>query len=78
MYCDDNTISNYRSWTGICFVEALYEKSGDEYHITELRINNNPKKHQLNNVDAAVALYYALLISEYGGIYAPYWKAAFC
>lgn len=30
MYCDDNTISNYRSWTGICFVEALYEKSGDE------------------------------------------------
>lgn len=77
MYCDDSTIRYYRSWTGICFVEALYEKSGVEYLITELRINNNPKEHQLNDVDAAVALFYALLISEYGGCAGPYWRAAF-
>lgn len=77
MYCDDNAIHYYRSWTGICFAEALYEKCDDEFRITELRINNNPKEHQLNDVDAAVALFYALLISEYGGYSYPYWKAAF-
>lgn len=77
MYCDDDAIRYYRSWTGICFAEAYYEKSDDEYRITELRINNDPKEHQLNDVDAAVALFYALLISEYGGNSGPYWKAAF-
>lgn len=77
MYCDDRAIRYYRSWTGICFAEAYYEKCGEEYHITELRINNNPKEYQLNNVDAAVALFYGLLLSEYGGNSHPYWKAAF-
>lgn len=77
MYCDDRAIRYYRSWTGICFVEALYEKSDDEYRITELRINDNPKEHRLVDVDAAVALFYALLISEYGGNSGPYWNAAF-
>lgn len=77
MYCDDHVIRYFRSWTGICFVEAFYEKHDDEYRITELRINNNPKEHQLNDVDEAVALFYGLLVSEYGGNPQPYWKAAF-
>lgn len=77
MYCDDKAIRYFRSWTGICFAEAYYEKCGDEYHITEMRINNNPKEYQLNDVDAAVALFYGLLVSEYGGFAHPYWKAAF-
>lgn len=77
MYCDENTIRYYRSWTGICFAQATYEPSGDGFRITELRINNNPKEYQLNDVDAAVALFYGLLISEYGGNSSPYWKAAF-
>lgn len=77
MYCDDKAIRYYRSWTGICFAEAYYEQSGDEYRITELRINNNPKEYRLKDVDVAVALFYALLISEYGGNSDPYWKAAF-
>lgn len=77
MYCDERTIRYFRSWTGICFAEADYEKVGDEYRITELRINNNPKEYQLNDVDAAVALFYGLIISETGGDAGPYWKAAF-
>lgn len=77
MYCDDQAIRYYRSWTGICFAVAYYEKCGDEYRITELRINNDPRQYQLNDVDAAVALFYALLVSEYGGCSGPYWKAAF-
>lgn len=50
---------------------------GREYRITELRINSNPKEYRLKDVDAAVALFYALLVSEYGGNSNPYWNAAF-
>lgn len=77
MYCDDRAIRYYRSWTGICFAEAFYEKRDDEYHITEIRINNNGNEYELTDVDAAVALFYGLLVSEYGGNASPYWKAAF-
>lgn len=77
MYCNDHSIRYYRSWTGICFAEAIYEKCGDGFYITELRINNNPEEYQLNDVDAAIALFYGLLVSEYGGNSRPYWRAAF-
>lgn len=31
MYCDDNTIRYYRSWTGFCIYVAKYEKVDDGY-----------------------------------------------
>ena len=77
MFCDDTTINYLRSWTGFHIFEAHYVKCGDEYRITELRINNNPDEHRLVNVDGAVALFYALLVSEYGGDASAYWSAAF-
>ena len=77
MFCDDTTINYLRSWTGFHIFEAHYVKCGDEYRITELRINNNPDEHRLVNTDAAVALFYALLVSEYGGDASAYWSAAF-
>ena len=77
MFCDDTTINYLRSWTGFHIFEAHYVKCGDEYRITELRINNNPDEHRLVNTDAAVALFYALLVSEYGGDASAYWNAAF-
>lgn len=77
MFCDDTTINYLRSWTGFHIFEAHYVKCGDEYRITELRINNNPNEHRLVNVDGAVALFYALLVSEYGGDASAYWNAAF-
>ena len=77
MFCDDTTINYLRSWTGFHIFEAHYVKCGDEYRITELRINNNPNEHRLVNVDGAVALFYALLVSEYGGDASAYWSAAF-
>lgn len=77
MFCDDTTINYLRSWTGFHIFEAHYVKCGDEYRITELRINNNPNEHRLVNVDGAVALFYALLVSEYGGNASAYWSAAF-
>ena len=77
MFCDDTTINYLRSWTGFHIFEAHYEKCGDEYRITELRINNNPDELRLVNADAAVAWFYALLVSEYGGDASAYWNAAF-
>ena len=79
MYCDDNAIHYLRSWTGIHIFEAHYEKNGDEYRITELRINNNPDecRYRLSDAESATALFYALLISEYGGDASAYWNAAF-
>ena len=77
MFCDDTTINYLRSWTGFHIFEAHYVKCGDEYRITELRINNNQDEHRLVNVDGAVALFYALLVSEYGGDASAYWNAAF-
>lgn len=77
MYCDDTAIHYLRSWTGFQIFEAHYEKCGDEYRITEVRINNNPNEHRLRNVDAKVVLFYALLVSEYGGDASAYWNAAF-
>ena len=76
MYCDDNAIHYLRSWTGLHIFEAHYEKSGDDYRITELRINNNPNEYRLSDAESATALFYALLISEYGGDASAYWKAA--
>ena len=77
MFCDDTTINYLRSWTGLHIFEAHYVKCGDEYRITELRINNNPDELRLVNADAAVAWFYALLVSEYGGDASAYWNAAF-
>ena len=77
MFCDDTTINYLRSWTGFHIFEAHYVKCGDEYRITELRINNNPDELRLVNADAAVAWFYALLVSEYGGDASAYWNAAF-
>ena len=77
MYCDDNAIHYLRSWTGFHIFEAHYKKCGDEYRITELRINNNPNEYRLSDAESAIALFYALLISEYGGDASAYWNAAF-
>lgn len=77
MYCDENAIHYLRSWTGFHIFEAHYEKSGDDYRISELRINNNPNEYRLSDAESAIALFYALLISEYGGDASAYWNAAF-
>lgn len=77
MYCDDNAIHYLRSWTGIHFAEAIYEKCGEEYRITELLINNNPKEYRLDDAESSTALFYALLISEYVGDASAYWNTAF-
>lgn len=73
MYCDESTIRYYRSWTGFCIYIAKYVEEGDQCKITELQVNRNDKQYQNSDDSEDVALFMALLTSEYGGDSSKYW-----
>ena len=76
MYCDDERIRYYRSWTGNCIFEAAFEASGDGYRVTRLTINQDPEEHKATPEKAA-ALFAALLMEEGGADAGQYWDAYF-
>lgn len=76
MYCDENTIRYYRSWSGICIYVAKYEDDGTNCHITELTVNRDPEQYGGTDNEHDVALFMALLIEEYGGNASEYWEKA--
>lgn len=67
MYCDDEYIRYYRSWTGICIYEAHYEKTDDGYTITSLKVNRSQNQYQETNDRRDYCLFMYLLITEVGG-----------
>lgn len=67
MYCDDEYIRYYRSWTGICIYEARYEKADDGYQITSLKANRSQNQYQETNDRRDYCLFMYLLITEAGG-----------
>lgn len=77
MYCDDNTIRYYRSWTGFCIYVAKYEKVNEGYRITELTVNRYPEQYNCNDDKHDIAMFMALLTEEYGGDASDFWNAAF-
>lgn len=77
MYCDENTIRYYRSWTGICIYVAKYVEDGDKCTITELQVNRDPEQYRGDDKDHEVSLFMALLTEEYGGDASSYWDKAF-
>ena len=77
MYCDDNTIRYYRSWTGFCIYVAKYEKVDDGYKITDLTVNRYPEQYKCDDDKHDLALFMTLLTEEYGGDASLYWNAAF-
>lgn len=77
MYCDDNTIRYYRSWTGICIFVAKYVEEGGQCTITELQVNRDSAQYGSKDNDHDVALFMALLTEEYGGDASKYWDKAF-
>ena len=77
MYCDDNTIRYYRSWTGFCIYVAKYEKVDDGYKITDLIVNRYPEQYKCDDDKHDLALFMTLLTEEYGGDASLYWNAAF-
>ena len=77
MYCDDNTIRYYRSWTGFCIYVARYEKVDEGYKITDLTVNRYPEQYKCDDDKHDLALFMTLLTEEYGGDASLYWNAAF-
>ena len=67
MYCDDNTIRYYRSWTGIFIYEAHYERAEDGYRITSLKTNRSQDQYGETNVRRDLCLFMYLLLTEAGG-----------
>ena len=67
MYCDEDTIRYYRSWTGFCIYECKFIKSGYNYKLTELTINRDPNQYGEKNIDADITLFMYLIVSEVGG-----------
>ena len=85
MYCDENTIRYYRSWTGFCiFIARFVQEDDANYRIVELQINRDYKQYKAYHFESAsddgakdLALFLALLTEEYGGDASEYWKKAF-
>lgn len=75
MYCDDDTIRYFRSWTGFCIYEAKYKKNGDGYMITSLTVNRNPVQYGGTNYEKDLYLFICLLISDAGGDVAKFRNA---
>ena len=64
MYCDDNSINYYRSWTGIQIFKAYYKIVDDEYVIYEIDVNNNKDEYNEENIQKSVELAKKLISNE--------------
>ena len=74
MYCDDEYIRYFRSWTGLCAFEAHYTKKGDYYHVDNLRINHALAEFGTNGDEAGAALFCHLIVAESGGNSEASWQ----
>ena len=67
MYCDEEYIRYFRSWTGICAFEAHYTKEGDDYRVDRLRISSDFAQYGEKGAAAGAALFRYLVLAESGG-----------
>ena len=77
MYCDEDTIRYYRSWTGICIFVAKFVEERERCTITELQVNRDPEQYRSKDNGHDISLFMALLTEEYGGDASIYWDKAF-
>ncbi len=75
MYCDDNYIRYYRSWSGMCAFEAHFHKKENQYVIDEICVNHALVEFGVNGDKTGVALFLHLLIAEVGGDALATWQA---
>ena len=75
MFCDDEYIRYYRSWTGMCAFEAHYHKKFDHYIVDELCINQALAEFGVNGDKSGEALFTYLLTAEIGDDATRAWEA---
>ena len=73
MYCGDNKIRYYRSWSGFCIFEANFEQRYNGYEVTVLTVNQDPSEYK-GNPEEAKDLFCALLMEDCGEDATPYWE----
>ncbi len=66
MYCDDEYIRYYRSWSGILSFEAHYIKVGEDYMVDLLKISHTLMEFGVNGTIPAMYLFRYLLTAELG------------
>lgn len=67
MYCDEEYIRYYRSWTGFCIYEARYEKTEEGYKVTSIKANRFPDQYRGTNDRRDFCMFMYLLLTETGG-----------
>ena len=73
MYCDEEKIRYFRSWSGIIIFEASYRSSGSGYVITDLLVNpeginlNGKKEGETRN------LFLSLVAADIGADWKRFW-----
>ena len=58
MYCDDNSINYFRSWTGIQIFKGYYKFENDLYNIYMLEINNNKEEWREDDINNSIKLFH--------------------
>ena len=64
MYCDENHIRYYRSWTGMCAFEAHFVKNEKEYIIDNIKMNHGLAEFGVNGDIPGVKLFEYLIKAE--------------
>ena len=74
MYCDEEYIRYYRSWTGMIGFEAHYLQEGDSYLVDRLKVNHHLCEFGLNGDEPAAFFFRYLLVAELGKDSALAWN----
>ena len=75
MYCDDEHIRYFRSWTGACSFIAHFRKEGNNYIIDKLTINQALVEFGVNGDESAKELFLYLIATECGYLPDLAWQA---
>lgn len=74
MYCDDEYIRYFRSWTGMPAFEAHYKECQDGCVIDSVKMNKGLCEFGVNGDEAGVALFRYLITTETGGDSDEAWR----
>ena len=64
MYCDENSVNYFRSWTGIQIFKGYYRIENETCIIYSLEINNNKEEYNEDDINKSRNLFNYLINSE--------------
>lgn len=64
MYCDENSVNYFRSWTGIQIFKGYYKLENNSYIIHALEINDNKDEYNETDISKSLKLFNDLIVSK--------------